>query len=484
MENGVTKVALGSGIWTNYGIETGASGTYNKFNTWTELPNVAGFYSGINGAHFYPNDASYGSWRILGTRNGWGGIEFPSGAGNISVMIGQGGWGGMTTGMHANSYGWLWRFEHQRLWADGMTDVNDANYYVDPNSSSRLAYIYHGVGAYNVGGWLSGIMQTENTSDGHQYIPLSGNWGYIGTSSQYWYYSYAMSHVDMSQRSLKRNIVPLEENLMELVMEDIDKIQPSFYKFKDETDVIEIGNEPKFRPNMHLGVILDEAPDYIQDQAFSGVDIYALATLAITGVKYNRNEIKEIKEYIGFSENKITVSDFGNEVLKGNETWISFSEEFISKLTGASPIITVTPNQSGVSLSIIETTSTGFKVVSTGNISNITFNWIAMAKVSTEQIENEKQPISQEFLNQLKVDENIKDNIREYWAKQMEKNQGESKQQAEEQKNIIKNNESKIVPVSTFPIIENENDENLPANQKNKTLNEPLEVPKAQEINY
>ena len=482
MENGITKVALGSGIWTNYGIETGANGTYNRFNTWTELPNATGFYSGINGAHFYPNDASYGSWRILGTRNGWGGIEFPSGDGNISLMIGQGGWGGMTTGMHANNYGWLWRFEHQRLWADGLTDVNDPNYYVDPNGSSRLAYLYHGVGANNIGGWLSGIMQTENTSDGHQYIPLTGNWGYIGTSSQYWYYSYAMSHVDMSQRSLKRDITPLNKQLYELVMNDIDKLKPSLYKFKDETDELESGNEAKFRPNMHMGVVLDESPDYIQDQAFSGIDIYALATMAIAGVKYNREEIKDIKENIGLSEKKMTVSDFGNEELKGNETWISFTNEFINKLSGTSPIITVTPNQTGVWLSVTETTSKGFKVVASGNNSSVTFNWIAMAKVNIEQKEDKTQLISQELIRQLKVDDTKKAMIRDYWKKQTEKNQAGHNQQVEEQKKITNNNNDSKITVPVFPKKENEIDMNLPVNQKSK-INEPAEIPKAQEIN-
>jgi hypothetical protein len=39
-----------------------------------------GFYSSnINSAHFYPNNVTYGSWRIDGTRNGWHGIHFASG---------------------------------------------------------------------------------------------------------------------------------------------------------------------------------------------------------------------------------------------------------------------------------------------------------------------------------------------------------------------------------------------------------------------
>lgn len=112
--------------WLNQSVTSGASPTFNSWTTngrnnsneWIQFNNYTGLYSPLNNAHFFPNNGSYGSWKIEGTRGGWAGIEFPSGAGNISLMIGQGGWGGMTTGMHANNYGWLWRFDHSRLYAD------------------------------------------------------------------------------------------------------------------------------------------------------------------------------------------------------------------------------------------------------------------------------------------------------------------------------------------------------------------------------
>jgi hypothetical protein len=139
--------AQGANFWisgigrADNGIVTGSSGTYNTFYTWTDLPNIAGFYSSVhNGAHFYPNNGSYGSWRIAGSRNGWQGLEFDAAGGNLSLMMGHNthSWGNQTTGIHNNSYGWLWRFEHQRLWADGLTDINDAGYYVDPNGTSNI----------------------------------------------------------------------------------------------------------------------------------------------------------------------------------------------------------------------------------------------------------------------------------------------------------------------------------------------------------
>jgi hypothetical protein len=61
---------------------------YSYQYRWNQLTDYHGIYTGINSAHFYPNNASYGSWRIAGTRNGWGGIEFDAnGAGQINLMM-------------------------------------------------------------------------------------------------------------------------------------------------------------------------------------------------------------------------------------------------------------------------------------------------------------------------------------------------------------------------------------------------------------
>ena len=80
-------------------------GTYNTFRTWTNLPGYHGIYSSVhNNAHFYPNPDSYGSWRVIGSRNGWGGLQFDNG---ISLMMNQ-----TVHGFHSTSYGW-------RLYLDG-----------------------------------------------------------------------------------------------------------------------------------------------------------------------------------------------------------------------------------------------------------------------------------------------------------------------------------------------------------------------------
>jgi len=178
--------AQGANFWisgngrTDGGMTTGVNGTYNYFHSWTNLPNFTGFYSGHNGAHIYPNNGSYGSWRMDGSRNGWHGLEFGrSTGGNIALMSGTTGqdWGGMTTGMHATSYGWLWRFEHQTLYAAGMVDTDNTGYYMNPNGTSRLNvtitdedYTYGWFRNYSAGAGL------YNQATGRHFYSVDGNY--------------------------------------------------------------------------------------------------------------------------------------------------------------------------------------------------------------------------------------------------------------------------------------------------------------------
>lgn len=247
-------------------------------------------------------------------------------------------------------------------------------------------------------------------------------WGYCGSNTEAWWNVSSYNYAAPSRREIKHNITPVNESaeLSELVMNDIDRIKPSFYKYNIETDQMEAGNETKYRAQMHLGVIIDESPDYILDQSFSGVDLYAISTLALAGVKYNRNEIKEIKELLG-KVSVLTISDFGSMVLDGSEVLVRFSDEFISKFSSSDnmPSITVTPTNANASLYITEITKEGFKVKNGMNTNgSLTFNWIAMAKVNTpvaNENKNSNEKISAELLQQIKVPANIKSSTNTYF---------------------------------------------------------------------
>lgn len=173
---------------TYYSVDpNGTSRLANRLylHNWIEFVNYYGLYSPNNGAHFYPNDASYGSWRVAGSRNGWAGLEFDASNGQQSMMVST---SGTTIGWHNNSYGWKFQWEGGRMYcfdstygggpqrmllmqdtwqgskyfgSDGTVyhcfqyDANDTGYYLDANGTSRMnsvvannLYAYGTVTAY------------------------------------------------------------------------------------------------------------------------------------------------------------------------------------------------------------------------------------------------------------------------------------------------------------------------------------------------
>lgn len=134
-----------SGGWGSYCNDDGSFSTDVRFygpwdssgrnysREWIEFTNHSGLYSPLNNAHFYPNNATYGSWRIAGTRNGWAGIEFDStGAGNLSLMMNS-----TAQGFHNNSVGWRFYVEN----ANGYFPGNVVAYWSDERLKTNLARI-------------------------------------------------------------------------------------------------------------------------------------------------------------------------------------------------------------------------------------------------------------------------------------------------------------------------------------------------------
>jgi hypothetical protein len=90
--------------WNNgFRISQGPA-NYGIFNSWVRLDGHYGFYSGTNGAHFFPNNSTFGSWKMLGERNGWRGIHFGEDTG-MTLMMNEG-----EFGFHRQSFGWTARF--------------------------------------------------------------------------------------------------------------------------------------------------------------------------------------------------------------------------------------------------------------------------------------------------------------------------------------------------------------------------------------
>jgi hypothetical protein len=126
----------GTRIYDDYPMGTlryqfnGGAG-YQYQYTWTQLTGHHGIYSGINGAHWYPNNSTYGSWRCDGSRNGYHGILID--AGNTPVLMFDGGGNG---GIYYQSGRWM--FYH--YWPYNCVGVNTSS-----TSPSYGMYVSRGI---------------------------------------------------------------------------------------------------------------------------------------------------------------------------------------------------------------------------------------------------------------------------------------------------------------------------------------------------
>jgi hypothetical protein len=124
----------------------------NNSNEWIQFNNHSGLYSPLNNAYFYPNNATYGSWRSAGDRNGWGGIEFDVPGGGQRTLMFSGGF----SGVHHNGVGWMWYFNGQQL---------NTNSFL-PIAGNNTGFV-GGVPAFGIPAWnLMGSYQYYNPSDG------------------------------------------------------------------------------------------------------------------------------------------------------------------------------------------------------------------------------------------------------------------------------------------------------------------------------
>lgn len=248
------------------------------------------------------------------------------------------------------------------------------------------------------------------------FAPQTPDYGLLGTASTFWYQGYAEAWNALSRPELKRNITPIDENVSALILNDIKSINPVFYKFNNETDQYTEGSESKTRYNMHLGLLITNTPDYIQDNTFNAIDIYALSTLSLMGVKINTEQIENVTEKVNTLSKNATISDFGfNSTGSSNEIRINYSDEFKTQLTANQiPVVSVTPSSPDVKYYIKSQDSNGFVIAC--DAPNFNFNWVAMAKIEIKDIQpansSDVSNISPEFMSQIRVSPEKKEQMK------------------------------------------------------------------------
>jgi len=97
----------GMRFYTDYNMasrvmQVNGGSNYIYMDRWVNVSGHQGIYSGTNSAHFYPNNSSYGSWRVDGSRNGWCGIHFTT---SVTLMMNNN-----YGGIYRNGDGWKFYF--------------------------------------------------------------------------------------------------------------------------------------------------------------------------------------------------------------------------------------------------------------------------------------------------------------------------------------------------------------------------------------
>jgi hypothetical protein len=107
--------------------------SYYQASNWIQFNTTNGLYwPSYNGAHLYANDGSYGSIKILGSRNGWHGIEF----GNLVNLMAN----TNEVGFHNNNYGWQFRWYQGQLYAHRGTYGGGTSYTVLDEGNAPYAW--------------------------------------------------------------------------------------------------------------------------------------------------------------------------------------------------------------------------------------------------------------------------------------------------------------------------------------------------------
>lgn len=150
------------------------TGGRNYCTEWIQFDNHTGLYSPLNGAHFYPNNASYGSWRIAGSRGNWAGIEFDDmGGGNLSLMMNASGysWGSQHVGVHNNSYGWIYYFNGRGLRTNSYLPISG-------NNTGQVGAWYGAEGSFNIM-YSYGYVNYSDARTKHSVQSLEGGLDFI-----------------------------------------------------------------------------------------------------------------------------------------------------------------------------------------------------------------------------------------------------------------------------------------------------------------
>jgi hypothetical protein len=250
----------------------------------------------------------------------------------------------------------------------------------------------------------------------HQICPLDGNGNAnLGSSAGTRYFGYRWGTLFTTTGVNISSDITLKEKISPVVygIHQLRKINPISYVLKDQR----LGDGSKVADNekrMQLGFSAQELKEVLPEVVSSWNYItnkekgYIKALDPTLGVYYSEiipvtiNAIKQLDEQQQKMGATINLSDFGTEVINGTELTVNFTDAFKTKLQG-NPVVTITALNPNTQFYVSKVDNNGFTVISSTAVTNHSFNWIAMAKIKTANLEI--QTTYTEDMHQKKLEE-------------------------------------------------------------------------------
>lgn len=242
-----------------------------------------------------------------------------------------------------------------------------------------------------------------NIGFSYQLCPLTSHTSTnLGSAAGSRYFGYRWNQLNCSVAPNISSDTTLKENIQPVVygLKQVRKMNPIAYTFKNDfggTDK-ELATEDK---RTHLGFNAQELKQVIPEVVSSWEWVpsnereYKKAKTKTLGVYYDEvipvivNAVKDLDNQQQNIISSLTISDFGSVKETSVSIEVKYSEAFLNNLQGK-PVVTITPTSPGTELYVTNITTKGFVVNSNISDTNeISFNWMAMAKINKGNIENQ-----------------------------------------------------------------------------------------------
>lgn len=247
-------------------------------------------------------------------------------------------------------------------------------------------------------------IDAQSSTQDHAITSESDAWGFVGFSNQRWYAMYAWAGFGTSSLKYKTDVHELTGSEIEKSLTDVNKIQSITYKWNKavwekmngkfaDNKLHEPGEkpDPNYQVPSWLGFSVESLPEGIVDETGENYQYGAMLGLLVSATKALTKRTEILANALDIDLEKLktaksvtkNISDFGTASANAKETWIDFSDEFTHQLNGRTPTVTISSSQAGATISVVEKSAKGFKVVSNSEKA-VDFDYIAMGKTVIE----------------------------------------------------------------------------------------------------